>query len=164
MSKEYCQKFGLESKATTTAEMREYCKRPGVYDADGKPQYYTEQHHKKECDVNNIIKKYDRTGLLSHVNKIEATYGDMTGLDYREMLDKVMDAKNKFNELPSNIRKRFRNKPEELLRFMEDPSNREEAIRIGLIHPETPPEEDGLGEHVKKPELPRSAKKKEEKE
>jgi phage internal scaffolding protein len=149
MSKEYREKFGTEIEPTVNEEMRKYCQRPGVYDEEGKPQYFTEQHHLKECDVNNIIKKYDSTGILSHINQIEAKYGDMSGNDYKTMLDTVMKARDDFNELPSKIRKRFRNNPEELLRFMEDPTNRKEAIELGLIKGEWTEETDGLGEHIK---------------
>lgn len=135
-------------KSITTAKMREYCSRPGKTDESGKIVYFTEQHHKDTCDVNKIITKYDKTGLIIHANTMEARYGDMTGMDYKEAMDKVMEIRNDFNLMPSAIRKRFNNNPEEYLRFMENPSNREEAIKLGLVLPSTPENLDGLGEHV----------------
>lgn len=135
-------------KAITTSKMREYCSRPGKKDENGKPVYFTEQHHKDTCDVNKIITKYDKTGLIIHANTMEAQYGDMTGMDYKEALDKVMEIRNDFNLMPSKIRKRFNNNPEEYLRFMENPANRDEAIKLGLVLPGTPENLDGLGEHV----------------
>lgn len=148
MSQAYCELTGESSMPTTNAEMREFSKRPGKTDKDGKIVYFTEQSHKDKCDVNNIIKKYDQTGLLIHINQFEAKFGDMTGNDYKEMLDKVIQAKENFNELPNHIRKRFMNNPEELLRFMEDPNNREEAIKLGLVDKMMPENADGLGEHA----------------
>jgi len=42
-------------------------------DENGEPlPSRTQQHLKDETDINNIIKKYDRTGLLNHVNQAVA--------------------------------------------------------------------------------------------
>lgn len=137
---------------TTTVDMRIHCQRPGKSDSEGKPIYFTEQSHKDQCDVNNIIKKYDRDGLILHISKFEGKFGDMSGLDFKEIHDKVINAKLMFDELPSEIRNRFRNSPQELLTFMDDPGNREEAIKLGIVREEWTPETDGIGEHVKEGE------------
>lgn len=147
MSNNYYQEFG-EVKIDKSA-MREWVKRPGKYDENGKPLYFTEQSHKREADVNEIIKKYDKTGLISNVSRFEAKFGDLTGDDFKTMQDKITGAINQFNSLPSEIRNRFNNNPGELLRFMENENNRDEAIELGLISPLMVPEKDGLGEHVK---------------
>lgn len=158
MSDEFWKKY--KKNQATKEQMRKWCQRPGLTTKDGKPMYTTQQNHKKECDVNEIIKKYDKQGLIIHVSKIEAKYGDLTGNDFKEMQDKVTNAISMFNELPSKIRNRFDNHPAELLRFMENPENRKEAERLGLIDPRWTEETDGLGEHVKegenvnKPEQP----------
>ena len=148
MSKAYREANNVEVKKITTAKMRKYCQRPGSVLKDGRPAYYTEQNHTKQCDVNEIIKKYDQHGLISHVNRLEAKYGDMTGKDYKESLDLVIKVKREFDELPSNIRKEFSNDPAEYLAFMENPENRDRAIELGLIEPTWAEELDGLGEHV----------------
>lgn len=146
MSKAYAEKFG--KKKIDRNAMRAYCMRPGKRDKDGNIVYTTEQHHKRECDVKQIIKKYDRTGLIIHTNRMEAQYGDLTGEDYKTMLDKVIDIRNKFDELPSEIRNRFKNSPEKYLEFMSDPKNREEAIKLGIINSDWLENEDGIGEHM----------------
>lgn len=138
----------------TSAAMRVYCQRPGKMDEEGKPVYFTEQNHKNQCDINKIIQKYDKTGLIIHVSKIEAKYGDMTGLDYRTMVDKVMNMEKSWMELPSKVRKRFGGNIGDFLEFMENPDNRDEAISLGLIKASTPADKDGLGEHVKPEEVP----------
>jgi len=150
MSKKYREKFG--SKKPSKQQLRRYFQRPGAVDENGKIQYTTEQNHKLECDVNNIIKKYDKTGLILHVSKIEAKYGDMTGMDFQRMNNIVAEAKTSFNLLPAEIRKEFENSPEKLLTFMEDPENREKAIELGLIDADWTEDTDGLGEHVKEGE------------
>lgn len=150
MSKAFREKFGTAS--VDREEIRNFCRKPGRTDDDGKPVYFTEQAHKDECNVNNIIRKYDRTGLITHVNKIEARFGDITGLDFKTMMDTVTQTTMLFNNLPSEIRNRFQNDPGKLLAFMEDPNNRNEAISLGLIKEEWPEALDGIGEHVTQPE------------
>lgn len=147
MSNDYAKKYG-EAKPTTSAEMREYCKRPGSHDEDGNIQYTTEQAHKDQCDINKIIKRFDRTGLITHISKFEGKFGDLSGVDFQTMQNQVALAKNMFEELPSEIRARFNNNPADLLGFMDDPRNRQEAIDLGMIREEWTDESDGLGEHV----------------
>lgn len=147
MSLKYAEKFG-GAVGTTTPEMREHCKRPGKQDENGKPIYFTEQAHKKECDVNNIIKKYDKNGLITHVSKFEAKFGDVSGVDFQAMQEKVANAQSMFNQLPVEIRSEFENNPAKLLKFMDNPDNRDRAIELGLINKDWTEDTDGLGEHV----------------
>ena len=150
MSRAYREKNpDAEVPVVTSPEMRKYCQRPGRVDENGDPIYFTEQSHDRETDVNEIIKKHDKMGIITHVTRFEAKFGDMTGLDFKEAADLVANAKSQFELLPSDVRKRFENDPGQLLKFMEDPKNRDEAIELGLISAETSPDLDGLGEHVK---------------
>ena len=146
MSENFRQAFG--DKKVTRKEMREWCQRPGRTDRTGAIQYFTEQAHKDICDINKIIRKYDKQGVISHVSKFEAKFGDLTGDDYKTMMDKVTSAQLMFGDLPSKIRDRFDNNPEKLLRFMEKAENRQEAIELGIIDPLWTADTDGLGEHV----------------
>lgn len=158
MSQEYCENIieqGLNvsdvrgSIHKTSAIMRQACQRPGDLDEEGNLIYITEQSHKDNCDVNKIIKKYSKTGLINHVSQFEASYGDALSMDFKQANDFVIGAQKKFDELPSNIRKRFKNSAYELLEFMEHPENRPEAIKLGLIRGDWTSETDGLGEHIK---------------
>jgi phage internal scaffolding protein len=152
MGKHFREAFNMDLEPKTTPDMRIFCQRPGRQDKDGNPIYFTEQAHKNQCDVNHIIQKYDKTGLINHISRIEAKFGDLTGDDYKTMADRVINAQNMFNDLPAEIRKRFENSPENLLRFMDDPNNRNEAIQLGLIHENWTPDSDGLGEHIQSPD------------
>lgn len=141
--------YAEEAKKTKgKVNMRKWCQRPGAKNKKGETIYFTEQSHKEECDVNNIIQKYDRTGIITHVSKIEARYGDCTGADFRAAQDLYLNAQKMFDDLPAHIKKRFNQNAGELLEFMDDEKNRDEAIELGLIHESTPAEKDGLGEHV----------------
>lgn len=129
-------------------DMRVWCQRPGKKDKDGNIIYFTEQHHKKECDVNAIISKYDKTGLIMHVQTMEAKYGDVSGADFRAAQDLFLRAQSMFDAMPAEIKKRFNQNAGQFLEFMENPDNREEAIELGLIRGDQRAEYDGLGEHV----------------
>lgn len=148
MGKFYREITGEMGSPTTDPAMRHFFQQPGRTDENGKPVYFTEQAHKKQCDINEIIKKYDRHGLITHVSKFEARYGDLTGIEFKDAQDLVTNATRSFNELPANIRSFFENSPEKLLTFMENPDNREKAIELGLIDRRWSPETDGIGEHV----------------
>lgn len=152
MSKLFRQTF--QDSIPDRQTIKEFCRPKFKRNEDGSPIFKTEQSHKEQCDLNNIMKKYDKTGLITHVSKIEAKFGDMTGLDFKSMSDKIANARSMFEELPSKIRKRFNNSPEELLTFMDNSENREEAIQLGLINKNWEPQSDGLGEHVTQPQDP----------
>lgn len=106
-------------------------------DAEGEPlegaEDMCEQHHKQACDVNNILKQYDKTGLLTHVNNTQAHYGDFTEInEYQTSLNMVIEAQNSFMELPSAIRKRFGNDPGLFIEFVTNPENASEMVEMGL--------------------------------
>lgn len=103
-----------------------------------KDERITAQEFKDECDINKIVAKYDKTGVLTHVNALQASFGDFSGVPtYQEALTLVTEAQAAFMELPAEIRKRFDNDPAQLLAFVGDEKNRDEAIRIGLIEDKT---------------------------
>jgi len=149
MSKAYRDKFGVSR--VVVEEMRSFLRSQTVVDQDGRPQYLTEQAHKDTCDVNKIVRKYDKTGLIDHVGRVEAAYGDVTGVDFKDMQDRISGIKQKFEAMPNVIRKRFANDPIAYLDFMSDANNRDEAVRLGLIRNDLTLESDGIGEHSVKP-------------
>ena len=97
----------------------------------------TQQHFKEECDVINIIKRHDRNGIIEHVQRGQARYGDFSNVaDYREALHLVRDAQDEFMTIPSDIRKKFDNDPGKFYEFVSNPDNKEELKTMGFI--ETP--------------------------
>jgi phage internal scaffolding protein len=67
----------------------------------------------------------------------DAKYGDFSIVpSHQEAMSLVMAAEDHFMQLPSNIRSRFNNDPGQLLNFLGEASNREEAIKLGLIEPD----------------------------
>lgn len=91
------------------------------------------QAMKKECDINAIMKRYEKTGLVEHVNRYNGQYADVTmSGDYQSALQIIMDADTMFSSLPARIRDKFENDPREFLDFVENPDNAKELTELGL--------------------------------
>jgi phage internal scaffolding protein len=100
----------------------------------------TQQHMKDETDIRKIIEKYDRTGLIGHVQRGIAQYGDFSEVnEYREALDLVANANATFAELPAAVREKFGNDAGAFLEFATNPANIEEMQDMGLA-PKAEPE------------------------
>ena len=63
-------------------------------------QSMTRQSHKAECDINNIVKRFNRDGVITHLNKHGEQYDDVTGADFTSMMNTVALAQVMFDELP----------------------------------------------------------------
>lgn len=70
-------------------------------------------------------------------------FGDFTSAttDFEEILFEAAETSRKYEELPVHIKKLFKT-PEDMAHFLEDPRNREEAIRLGLLSPQTMTQEE----------------------
>lgn len=96
----------------------------------------TKQSDKDSCDIGLILKKYDQTGLITHVNNAVAQYGDYTKVnEYQESLNLVHKAQKAFDELPVDIRKRFAYDPGQFFEFATNPQNADEMVKLGLAVP-----------------------------
>lgn len=94
----------------------------------------TKQSFRKESEINNILARYAKTGVIEHANKYEGHYGDFTNVtDYQTSLNAVYRAQEEFMSLPSSIRSEFKNDPAQFLAFVTDENNRDKAIEMGLI-------------------------------
>lgn len=95
-----------------------------------------QQQFKDECDINNILRQFNITGQLPNA-PLSPRYGDFTGIsDYKTALDRVIAADEEFMNLPATIRARFNNDAAELITFLDNDENRQEAVELGLIQPQ----------------------------
>lgn len=95
------------------------------------------QQFKYDSDPNTIVATYARTRDESLLKARNPTYGDFTGAgSYQECLNRVIAAQDDFFELPSALRSRFGNDPAQLLDFISDPDNFDEALKLGLLKAE----------------------------
>lgn len=93
----------------------------------------TKQHFKDECDVNNIMARYVKSGLFTHVSRYQGRYVDFPdGLDFHEAQNMVAAANQMFATIPAEIRKRFGNDAGAFLSFAQNPENHDEMVTLGL--------------------------------
>lgn len=109
----------------------------------------TKQSMKAECDINNILARYKKTGFLSHVAQGVPVFADVSEVaDYRTAIANVRDAQKWFGGMPANVRARFDHDVANFMDFMLDPANKEEAIRLGLAQAEKKPAPEPAGPAV----------------
>lgn len=103
----------------------------------------TQQHFEEQANINSVIAKHKRAGINPHnagAFDNPANFGDFTKcVNLHDAMLQVEQANQAFMALPSSIRNRFKNDPQELLDFVQDENNRQEAIELGLVS--KPPEE-----------------------
>lgn len=101
----------------------------------------TQQHFADSCDVNKLMKKYKNINAIpmEHFkNHGRGVYGDFSNIgDYHSAFSAVASAQEAFMKLDANIRKRFHNDPQELLDFVNDDRNYDEAVSLGIIPKKT---------------------------
>nr|UXQ88087.1 MAG: internal scaffolding protein [Microvirus sp.] len=94
----------------------------------------TEQSHKHECDINQILAKFQQTGLMDHINEYSGQYGDIDSIDFTEAQNIIATGNSMFAELPSSTREHFDNNPTRFLAFVGDPANENAMIKLGLAN------------------------------
>lgn len=92
------------------------------------------QSEAEGCDINVIMKRYEKTGLLPQVVGGAAFFADVSELgDYRTVVENIRLAEAAFGQLPADLRSRFRNDVAEFLDFVSDPANAGELVKLGLV-------------------------------
>jgi len=121
-------------------------KNPVTYDRDknsanatfcfSKPSL-TKQSFRDECDINNILRKFNVSGQLP-IGSVQPQYGDFSGItDYQSALNAVMAAQDSFLALPAKVRAKFDNDPALFVEFASDEANKDEMKALGLLSQET---------------------------
>lgn len=96
----------------------------------------TKQEFADECDINKILERYTPEALEERLAAAEGVYRDFSeDLTYEEARQLVSDCDDAFMSLPAKVRERFLNNPQMLIDFLDDPTNDEEAIKLGLKLP-----------------------------
>lgn len=95
----------------------------------------TDQSFKNGCDINLIIEKYRKTGVLPNfADKGVGAFLDTTEIpSFLEAYEMVSRAKELFMELPSVVRKAMDNNPANLENFIQDSNNHEFLMKHGVI-------------------------------
>lgn len=99
-----------------------------------KDKSLAQQHLASETDINKIIARYEKTGMVTHLTEAIGEYGDFSDVqDLQSALQTVRNAEGLFNALSADVRERFDNDPVKLLAFVKDAKNRAEAKELGLL-------------------------------
>lgn len=99
----------------------------------------TKQSHKDECDINRILKQYQKTGLITHVQSARPTYTDLPNdIDFQSAMNTIIKANDVFADLPAKVRAAFDNDPATFLAAFDDPSQAEKLREYGLLNPLAP--------------------------
>jgi len=100
----------------------------------------TKQSFADESDINFIADRFGLTGELPTIAD-QPIWGAQFNehFDFQKAQNAVIAAKQDFMTLPAKLRARFHNNPSELLAFLDNPDNRDEAAFLGLM--EKRPEE-----------------------
>lgn len=100
----------------------------------------TKQSFANDADINALVNRHLKNSpgqSLANIGNPLASrkpmFGTMPSATFHEMLNAVMDVQTAFASLPARLRNRFGNNPEQLLRWVENPSNYKEAVKLGLI-------------------------------
>lgn len=104
----------------------------------------TRQEFADECDINNLMAQYEKSGVISHVNKTPPQYLDLSETpDLQTAINIIRDAETAFMTLPAKTRAEFENNPVEFIKFAENPENLKQMQDWGLAPvpaPEAPPQ------------------------
>jgi hypothetical protein len=82
----------------------------------------TRQEFKDSANINKIINRFNRTGVLSSgdiTNTRKPMYGDYEGIDYTETCRQIAKVEQDFMKQPPEIRAKYENDPQIWLKELE---------------------------------------------
>lgn len=74
----------------------------------------TKQADAKSADINEIVRRYKKTGELP-VNRRMALFEDLPAIDLKDAMDLMVRAEQSFAQLPSAVRAKYNNDPSALM-------------------------------------------------
>lgn len=106
--------------------------RPPRVSVDCGGESVTQQQFAKECDINYIVKRAQRTGVVP-VAPGELVYGIDDGMSFQDRMNNLAAVKEYFMSLPSEMRMKWNNSVADFCAWMSDEGNKGEAIKLGLV-------------------------------
>lgn len=105
--------------------------------APGAGEVQTQQSFAESCNINTILARYQKTGVIDHVAKHGPEYGFVDGTDFTTQMQTIAKATSMFEELPSEARKHFNHDPAQFLDYVHDMDDEkfEQLAELGLIDP-----------------------------
>lgn len=137
----------IQSQLIIPAETNELgVVKPGSYarviSVNNDPHLTRQADHDKAC-IHKILEVYKRSGHLP-ISEAQPLEGDVLAADdYLSAMNLVASVNGQFSMLPSEMRERFGNNPQNLLRFAANEKNHAELVEMGLARaieaPQAPP-------------------------
>lgn len=90
----------------------------------------TKQSFKESCDINNILRRAQRAGALSHIQQFGGEYADFSDFDFLEAHIKLARAKEIFDHLPHTVKSEFHQSPAAFFEFANNPDNRDRLSEL----------------------------------
>ena len=91
-----------------------------------------DQSFKDSMDINKLLEKAQRDGLIRHGVKFEGEYDDIAAEDFQTAQFAVAKANTMFETLPSTMRNRF-GTTEKFLQWAQNPNNANEMQKLGIL-------------------------------
>lgn len=110
-----------------------------------------------ECNVNLIVERFEKTGLIDHLAAGVPQFVDASELgDYRSIIEQVRVVDEYFMGLPAQVRQAFGNDPRLFMDYLETKPSRDELESLGMeaIAERRRPAEDRRVSDVVVPEVP----------
>jgi hypothetical protein len=104
-------------------------RRHALYFDGSKPFGETKQSHKRECDINTIVRKHIDFGTPLPESP-PAVFADVTGFSFEQSLNVQREVTEAFYELPADIRMQFANNPAAYVDWCHD--NKDAIDDIGM--------------------------------
>lgn len=96
----------------------------------------TQQQFKDECDINKLMERFGVTGTVPQVIR-PPMQEDYEGIfDFQTAMNTLRRAQEEFMKMPSGVRARFQNNPHIFTQYFQNPENRAEAEKLGLVLPQ----------------------------
>lgn len=99
----------------------------------------TQQHHAKNTNINAILRRFERTGVLP-MRTAQPLQGPVPDVEsFHDAMNTVIKGRQAFDQLPSKIREEFGNSPEAFLHAFGDETQHERLRELKLMAPLPPP-------------------------
>ncbi len=90
----------------------------------------TKQSFADETDINKILKRAQKTGTISHLNKHEGRYADFSDFDFTTNLLMLSRGREIFDDLPSELRSEFNQSPKDFFQYVNNPDNKDRLAEL----------------------------------
>jgi len=127
---------GIDNELESSAYVEIDRSNPALYvDCSNLPSL-TRQEYAAECDINNLMAQFEKTGILPANNAGEPRYLDVSDVpDLMEAHNILSQATSAFMSLPATVRRDFDNDPMQFIAFAENPENLDKMREWKLAPP-----------------------------